>query len=181
MAIVLIGLPASIRATLRPLRIAVRNPTALAMVVGWVFGWSIYQATGIGMPIQTMVLCDWAVITVIYSKSDWSDCAPYSGWRHQLCAVWLERSPWDRAIIALFPFVWFFYTPIVDIYYRYWALYGLGLAQLMLAGREALNPWLERMAITLPAATPGHDPPGMELDAAWSLARYERSDVFELA
>jgi hypothetical protein len=115
-----------------------------------------------------MVLADFAVLTVIYSKDDWRDCSPYSGLRHQLCALWLERSPWDRAIIALFPVVWLLYFPIVNPFTQYWMLWSLGLIQLMLAGREALDPWLERRKRRAVSVEP--PPPNSEFHAAWGLA-----------
>lgn len=139
-------------------RIHVRNPTALAMVGSWVACRMIYEATGETMPMQALVLSDIAVIATIYCKRVWQDCS-YATLRLQLAAIWWERSPWDRAILAIFPFVWLFYAPVLDPRSQYLALWSLSLAQLMLAGAEALHLHRGQMAIKSRADAPERPPP----------------------
>lgn len=132
-AILLIGVPAAFRLSGR-----VRNPVAFVMVASWVFCRILYAITGEGMPIQAMVLSDCAVIAAMFVKEDWQPCG-YETLGRQFCAIWWERTPWDRAILCLFPVVWLFYAPIVGAQLQYWVLWSISLAQLMLAGLESLT------------------------------------------
>lgn len=158
-AIMLIGVPAAFRLD------GIRNPTALAMVATWFVGRAVYVLSGDGMPIKAMVLFDWAVIVTIFAKKDWRICAPHSGLEYLACFVWHERSPCDRAIIAMFPVVWLFYAPVAGPITQFWVLYLLGLAQLMLAGFEALQHWLGAMAKQSRADAKGRSPPGLNFHA----------------
>lgn len=162
LAILFVGVPAALRVTGHKVRI--RNATALAMVAMWLVGQAIYLATGETMPLGAMFLQDMVVIMAIYAKPDWQDCFPYRTFRQQIRAAWLERSPWDRGILALFPLAWLFYAPIVGAQLQYWTLYGIGLAQLMLAGQEAFPLLRGRMAKKSRAEDAG--PPGLTF-AAW--------------
>lgn len=160
--VLLVGLPAGI--TVQPLR--TRNGTALALTGAWFFGWAIYIVCGIGMPVQAMLIADFAVITVIYCKDDWRDCSPYRGWAHVLCSVWLERSPWDRAILAMFPLAWVFYAGLFSDHLRYWALWLIAAAQFLLAGWEALSNTRTANADQPTEVQQNH------VDSRWRLAGY---------
>lgn len=147
-----------------PPRFGIGNATALAMVAMWLAGRALYLLTGLGTPLGAMLLQDMVVIAAIYVKPDWQDCFPYRTFSQQLRAAWLERSPWDRAILALFPLAWLFYLPVAAPRTTYWTLYGIGLAQLALAGWEALHLSRGRMANKSRADDAG--PPGLTF-AAW--------------
>lgn len=162
LAMLFIGVPSALRLT--GLKVRVRNATALAIMAMWFVGQAIYASSGECMPLAAMLLQDMVVIVAIFTKPDWRDCSPYRTFRQQLRGAWLERSPWDRAIIALFPLAWLFYAPVVDAWLQYWTLYGIGLAQLMLAGWEALTPLLRTIGQS-PRAD-DERPPGLRF-AAW--------------
>ncbi len=165
LALLFVGVPAALRVSVEPVRIRVRNPTALAMVATWIAGRAVYAATGEWLPLKAMVLFDWAVIVAILSKKDWRICSPHGGWQYLICFLWHERSPCDRAILALFPMVWLFYAPVVDSRTQYWVLWSLSMAQLALAGLEPLQSWLGAMAKTSRADAKGRPPPGLTFHA----------------
>jgi hypothetical protein len=157
--IVCVGVPSAFRLNAR-----VRNPTALAMVATWFACRMSYEASGETMPRRALVLSDIAVVTTIYCKQVWRTCS-YATLRLQLVALWFERSPWDRAILAIFPFVWLFYAPILEPKPQYWVLWSLSLAQLMLAGAEALHLHRGQMAIKSRADAPERPPPRQDFYA----------------
>lgn len=134
-----VGLPAGITLGGR-----LRNLTALALSLSWFAGYGFYLATGEGMSGTFLWLVDVTVIAAIFAKDEWAICAPYAGLRHQLRATWWERSPWDRAVLAIFPVAWIFYVLPISPFAEYWALYYLALAQFALAGWESLHPWLRQ-------------------------------------
>ncbi len=165
-AILLIGVPAAFRLNGR-----IRNATAFAMVAMWLFGRVVYWLTGEWMPLQAMVLQDMVVIAAMFVKEDWRDCSPYTNLRYQFCALWNERSPWDRAILALFPVAWIFYFPVVDGQKQFWTLWGLGLLQLIAAGLEALTLWqAKRGANPFRADSPDHS--RSDFTSAWASEAY---------
>lgn len=151
-----VGLPAGLRVT--GFKVRIRNPVALAMVASWLAGQAIYYATGITMPTKAMILFDSIVVSTMFVKEEWVAC-DYRDWRHQLACLWHERTPWDKAILALFPLAWLFYTPLVGGEIQYWTLWGIGLAQLMLAGHEALHMWQRAKGHSSRADAPRDDPP----------------------
>lgn len=151
-------LPAAIRVTGRP-SIRVRNATALALIVMWLFSRLVWALTGEWLPLKAMVIQDMVVIATVFAKRDWQDCAPYVDLRRQFAAMWLERSPWDRAILALYAPTWLLYAPVAAPIIQFWALWGIGLAQLALAGHEALSLWLRDNGQSTRADAPGRPPP----------------------
>lgn len=130
MLVVVVGLPS-----------AWRNPTALALVLSWAFGYVIYLATGDAPELKYYVMADIAVLVIIICKP-LQFHGPYENWRHQLQCFFLERSIWDRAVVLIFPLVWVFYVVNISEFARYWALYGLYGAQLLASSGEALQSWL---------------------------------------
>lgn len=149
-------LPAAIRVGGRPF---VRNATAFALIAMWLFGRAVWWLTGEWLPLQAMIVQDLVVIATIYARHDWQDCSPYRDMRCQFAALWLERSPWDRAILALYAPTWLLYAPVAAPIVQFWALWGIGLAQLALAGHEALFIWLRDNGQTTRADAPGTPPP----------------------
>lgn len=156
LAILFVGATCTLRVTGR--KVSVRNATALAMVATWFACRLIYEATGEGMPLQGMVLSDCVVIAAMFCKDDLRYTA-YETVQKQLAAMWHERTPWDKAILALFPAVWIFYAPVTDGRSQYWTLYGIGLVQLALAGWEAFYLRLQGNGQT-PRADAPDIPPG---------------------
>lgn len=110
------------------------------MVAMWLFGRLVWELTGEWLPVKAMVVQDMFVIAAMFLKDDWRTC-PYRNMPHQLACLWLERTPWDKRILALFPLAWLFYAPVVEPQLQFWVLWGIGLAQLALAGHEALHLW----------------------------------------
>ncbi len=166
-AIVLIGGPASFRVAgwsgfVPALR--VRNPVAFAMVATWFACRLLYWGTGQGMVPEVMAVSDMFVIAAMFVKDDWR-CCPYRNRWHQIACLWLERTPWDRGILALFPVAWWLYTPVLPPLVQYWVLWGIGLAQLALAGLEGLHSWQRSNGQTPRAAAPG-EPPGFRFATA---------------
>lgn len=149
-AILFVGIPASFR--IWPIR--VRNTTALAMVVMWFLGRAIYTLTGEGMPVNAMLIQDSAVMACMFAKEDWQDCRPYGSLRRQLACLWHERTPWDKAILILFPNAWLFYFPVTTPANQFWTLWGIGLAQLALAGLEAVHEGRQAKANSSQADAP---------------------------
>lgn len=156
LCVLVVGLPASLR--VHGFSVRVRNATALAIVATWLFGQLIYALTGEWLPLQAMVLQDMVVVATMFAKQDWQDCSPYPTLRRQIVCFWLERSPWDRAILALFAPAWLLYAPILDPLTQFWTLWSIGLAQLMLAGAEAFHLWQKTKANSSRADAQGPPP-----------------------
>lgn len=160
LAVLLIGMPSALLVQVVPrVRIRIRNATALAMVATWLFGQLVWALTNEWLPVRAMILSDMIVIAAVFAKHDWQDCSPYRNMGQQFAALWCERSPWDRAIIGLFVPAWLLYAPILPPTPQFWALWGIGLAQLALAGHEALYLWQRAAGQMSRADAPGK-PPG---------------------
>lgn len=146
LAVLCVGLPSAFTLGGR-----LRNLTALALSLSWGASEAAYYLTGEGMSPFFMWIIDVTVIAAILAKNEYTDLP---GWRNQI-------SPWDRAVLAIFPVAWLFYVVPIDPYGRYWALYILALAQFALASWEVLHPWLLRQAAKLPPAD--NESSGLEL------------------
>lgn len=161
-AIFFVGLPSAIR--LKGFIPHVRNPVAFAMVATW-FGcrllYSMAHPTKDEQLIAT-VLSDCVVIAAMFVKEDWRWCPYQNGW-HQLACLWHERTPWDKAILCIFPVVWIFYAPLLDDFWQYLVLWSLSMAQLALAGWEGFQPIAAGNGQTPRAAD--DRPPGLEFTA----------------
>lgn len=124
--VVFIGLPA-----------ALRNWTAAALVLSYAFMQGSWYGFHLAYPVSVSVLADVTVIMMIYAKQPACDLYPYRSRREQLAAFWLERSFWDRLIIAMFPVGWVFYLSSSP----WWPLYWVSLAQLLAAALEAFEKY----------------------------------------
>ncbi len=120
---------------------ALRNFTALALIVsytvyqgGWLLTHSAFD------PLLCIVI-DATVIGAMLCKDPAHDCLPYRDWRHQFRSVWLERSFWDRIVIAAFPLMWLSYFALPG-YLQWHSLYWLTMAQFVAANGEALHFYL---------------------------------------
>lgn len=120
-----------------------RNLTAAAMVAVYAGVQGSYYATGETLAVRELLGLDMAVIAAIYCKPERPD--PWcrepdlvrfrSTWRH-VAAFWLEKSVWDRIVLAIFPAVWTVYVTAPTDRFQWWMLYFLSLAQLIAAGIE---------------------------------------------
>lgn len=157
-AVMFVGLPAALKVSGKP-SIRIRNATAFAIVAMWLFGRLVYALTGEWLPLQAMVIQDMVVVATIFAKQDWRDLWPYRTMKAQLAAMWLERSPWDRAVLALFAPTWLFYAPVLSPILQFWTLWSIGLTQMMLAGWEAFHLWQRADGQRFRADARGPSPP----------------------
>ncbi len=156
--IVLVGLPA-----------ALKNWTAAALVLSYAFMQGSFYGLGIVYPVSVSVLADMTVIALILCKAPVRDLWPFSGWKAWAAAFfWLERSFWDRIVLALFPVGWCFYAFAAQ---PWWPLYWCSLAQLLAASYEALETFHStRTAKRAPA--PDNRPTGFEFTHGWREWNY---------
>lgn len=125
--VLFVGLPAS-----------VKNGTAAALVICYLFMQGSYYGLHFVYPPSVLVLADCTVIAVIYCKRPAHDLYPYRDGKAQLAAFWFELSYWDRLIIGLFALGWAFYALAAD---PWWPLYWISLAQLIAAAFEAYETY----------------------------------------
>lgn len=130
------------------------NFTAAALVLVYAFMTISYYAFHAVYSTGFCVLADITVMAVIYAKQPARDLFPYEGWRDQLAALWLEKSFWDRIVLALFPVGWIFYAFAAS---PWWPLYWISLAQLLAAGLESLETYRNTRTAKRASAP---DPPG---------------------
>lgn len=161
-AIFFVGVPSAMR--LRGIIPHVRNPVAFAMVATWIACRLLYSFAHPSRDelLAATILSDCMVIAAMFVKEDWITCGYKNRW-HQLACMWHERTPWDRAILAIFPVAWVFYAPILNDYYQYRVLWGLSMAQLALAGWESLHLMFAGNGQTPRAAD--ERPPGLRFTA----------------
>lgn len=125
-----IGMPASIF-----------NRTALALTLSWAVSQAAWLLTDDSLPIKLYILCDYSVILVIFSKDDAADCFPYRSFREQILAAWKERWPADRLVMTVFLMMWLVYVLPMGDAQRWRLLWGLAIAQFVVAGWEAFSFW----------------------------------------
>jgi hypothetical protein len=135
------------------------NATAGALFVAYWVVMGAYWGWGIVFPTSVGFLFDVTVLAVIYCKRPAFECFPYHSLPDQFCSLWLERSYWDRLVIALFPISWLTYVvPFGNA--AWWILYIVALGQYLAAGAETLQAYLSTR--TAKRASPP-DPPGFML------------------
>ena len=142
-----------------------KNWTAVALVLCYCFMQGSYYGLGITYPAGISMLADLTVVAIIYCKQPVCDLMPYTTWQAQLVACWLERSLWDRLIIALFPVGWVFYAFAGD---PWWPLYFISLAQFVAAGFEAFENFQSARSAKAGSANKqdGDKPPNAEFAVA---------------
>lgn len=149
-----IGLPA---ATL------MRNMSAAALVAAWLVGEITWLVTGNNLPLSTYFMTDIAVITIIYAKTI-RRVGPKtyrSTWQQIYCLA-ADLTVWDRWIVAIFLFgAWPLYVLSVHPWWKWYGLWGLVIAQFLLAGAEAIQSFRHNVS-----ARAASDPPGNGLALA---------------
>lgn len=121
---------------------ATRNFTALALVCSYAVYQGGWLLTHQAFHPLLCVIIDLTVIGAMLCKEPAHDCWPYRDWRHQFCSIWLERSTWDRIVIAAFPLMWICYLAPLPPYLEWHSLYWLTMAQFVAANGEALHFYL---------------------------------------
>lgn len=144
----------------------VKNVTAVGLVFAWLAGQLAWLATGDNLPLNTYVLADLAVVALICCKPEVRSCFPYRNSWHQLCALWIERGNWDRAILLIFGAMWAVYLLPLSDYHKWWSLWWLALAQFVLAGGEAYQTWRRDRAANAPDAS--EESPFSEFAWGWA-------------
>ena len=116
-----------------------KNPTAAALCLSFIFAKILYLATGDGLAVQYYLLPDIFVLGVIFCKPDYHNYELCGGDLHQLKCMWLERSPSDRCVMAIFPLVWLSYAAPVSPYLQWHSLWALAILQFLFASAEPLE------------------------------------------
>lgn len=116
--------------------LSLRNLTAFALSAAWLCSQYYYLKTGGELGIYA----DISVIIAIFAKATIREgSATYPTMRYQMRRFWSAPTVCDKAIVSLFLFgVWPIYAGALNEYWTYWGAYYITMAQLMLAGSEAL-------------------------------------------
>lgn len=132
---------------------------ALALAYFAVQAWWLIAGT---LQPGDLFMVDLVTVLLIYCKAIARDteCIEYrSGW-HQLQCFMLAPTAWDRIILASFAaLVWPLYVLNLDDFARWYALWGVSMAQLAVAGGEAL---IDRRKAKAPASIPGNPSSGLQ-------------------
>lgn len=153
-----------------------RNSTAVALAASFIVPKLLWLFTGYEFGIEGLFRIDLAIVASIYifkrgTPNQWcrrlkpDDGYPFRSFPHQLCALWLERTPYDRFVLLCFPAVWWFYgVDNVDV--QFWACTFIWIAQILAAGTEAAGIYRNRRAAN---AVPGEpDSPQSGVEFAWA-------------
>jgi hypothetical protein len=120
-----------------------RNMTAMALVIAWLVPNVLLLWTGDNLPLRLYFMADIAVIAAILAK----------GVVRAGPNPWPAMTPWDCAIVLSFMLgCWPLYVAQVDPWWKWMALWGLSIAQFMLAGAEATLTWRKRRHEPKPSA-----------------------------
>lgn len=114
-----------------------RNPTAFALVLCFIASKALYLITGESLALEYYLFPDIMVIAVVMSKPEHCNLAPYRSTLHQLKCLLLERSPADRIVLMIFPVMWALYVADISAFSKWYALWGLSIAQFIAAGVES--------------------------------------------
>lgn len=145
-----------------------KNWTAGALAVAWLFGEAVYRITGDSLAVEFYLYPDIFVLGVIMAKAEACNLRPYESTWHQLKCILLERSIPDRIIILIYPVCWTLYVADMDAYTKWWSLYYLTLAQFLTAGVESFQKYYRTRAVSERAG----NPPGGEFQFAWAVRGY---------
>ena len=115
-----------------------RNPTAAALVLAWIAVKVLYLVTGNGLAVEWYIYPDIAVLAIIFCKPDYRPCDYYRGTWHQLACLWTERSPSDRAVMAIFPLMWIAYFAPISPFIQWYLLWAGAILQFLFASAEPL-------------------------------------------
>lgn len=160
--VLLVGIPA-----------AFRNPTAFGLVIAWALVTGMWYLGGRALLVDPewssfiRLVIDIAVVALIYCKPPTYDCYPYRNIWRQLCALWFERSVWDRIVIAAFVIMWASYFLPLEPYEAWWLQFMLSVGQFLAAGGESLETYrIDRAANADEAAA--QDTPSSSVQYAWA-------------
>jgi hypothetical protein len=136
------------------------NSTSAALAFAYLAAQVAWWSGGRVIDVGELFLIDMFTITLIMCKAivRCPDQDFRTGWEHLRCFV-SAPTRWDWIVLAIFPLVWGAYVANVSEYARWWALYGLAMAQFLAAGGEALIEWREAKR----AASRGREPPSSGL------------------
>lgn len=137
---------------------AVRNWTAAGLILSWIGAEVIYIATGDNLPLSAFFMADVGVISIIYAKTV-RRVGPkfYRSTGHQLRCLVLDLTVCDRWVVGLFVLgAWPVYVLNLHPYYKWWALYLIVVAQLLIAGLEAFRPFRSRVYVRAESEPPGN-------------------------
>ena len=121
-----------------------RNPTAAALCLAFIFAKILYLTTGDGLATAFYLFPDIAVIGVIFCKPDYHRYPLCGGDWHQLRCMWLERSPADRCVLAIFPCLWLAYVAPIEPYLQWHVLWAGTVLQFLFASTESLEALFKR-------------------------------------
>lgn len=116
---------------------ALRNPTALALVIAWMAAEAWGLGAGDSLPVQFYPFLDIFVIAMIMAKD--------------------ERSVPDRFVLLVFPICWALYVANVHPFYKWYLLWGLTIAQFLAAGWDAFSSSRRVTAVRDPSETTSGD------------------------
>lgn len=112
------------------------NTTAAALVISWMAGEAIWLLTGNSLPLSFYFMSDVAVVAIIYAKAVNSiGPRPCTATDFVRCLT-----AFDRWIVASFLLgVWPLYVLNIDARSKWFLLWGLVIAQFLLASAEAIQ------------------------------------------
>lgn len=116
---------------------ALRNPTALALVISWLAAEAWGLGAGDSLPVQFYPFLDIFVISIIMTKD--------------------ERSVPDRIVLSIFPICWVLYVADVHPFYKWYLLWGLTIIQFLAAGWDAFSSFRRDKAVSDPSETTSGD------------------------
>lgn len=118
-----------------------RNSSALALLLSWLMGETAWLMTGDSLPLSVYFMADVAVIAIIYAKAiRHAGVKTYYDTRRQLAGLVSDLTVFDRWIVAIFLLgAWPLYLLDLDPRSKWFLLWGLTIAQFLLACAEAIQ------------------------------------------
>jgi hypothetical protein len=112
------------------------NFTAFVLVISWMTGEAVWLVTGNSLPLSFYFMSDVAVIALIYAKA-----INNAGTKACSMADFVTcLTAFDRWIVAIFLLgVWPLYVLNIDARSKWFLLWGLVIAQFLLASAEAIQ------------------------------------------
>jgi hypothetical protein len=132
------------------------------LVLNWTLGQAAWLLTGDNLPLKIYFAADVAVVAVICAKAARKEGSrTYSDLADQLTSFSRSLTVWDRWIAASYIFaVWPLYVLEIDARTKWFLLWGILIAQFILAAGEAAQSML---GATKKRFTPGRPPGGSGL------------------
>lgn len=133
-------------------------------------GWYLLEkSSGRELSVGDLWMIDVLTVALVFCKAiaRCPDQEYRTARQHLRCMVAAFTVP-DRAVVAIFPLMWLVYVLRIDDFSRWWVLYGLAMAQFLVAGGEALNEWRKAR---VPADEPDTPSSGLMFAAVRAGAR----------